>query len=130
MRSYGVLHPTDGIPLPPDITQTLLIAGSSGQAMDWHTGATSTLADAAAGLVNIVRLTGQSTVGAALNFVVNLSSTKAAAPSSGTSTEGTTGFGHVVMGSATFQVPGGSTGYSVAALSSGYIVAEMWKKGG
>lgn len=34
MISIGVLHPTDYVPKPPDTVQTLLIAGSSGQAMD------------------------------------------------------------------------------------------------
>ena len=118
MRGISVMHPTDGVPVPPDTVATMLIASSSGQAMDWPSG------------TQIARLTGQSTTGADINFVVNLSSTKAAAPSSGVSTEGTTGFGHPVWGQDTFQIPGGSTGFSVAALSSGYVMVECWKKGG
>lgn len=115
MRSYGTLHPSADAPLPPDTVATLLIAGSSGQAMDWPSG------------TNMARISGVSTAGASLNFHVNLSSTKAAAPSSGTSTEGTTGFQHPVMGSALFQVSA-STGFSVASLSSGYIMVECWKR--
>ena len=115
MRSIGTEHPTAQVPQPADNISTLLIAGSSGQAMDWPTGA------------QIVRFSGCSTAGAALNFQVNLTSTKAAAPSSGLSTVGTTGFGHQVSGSGSFQIPGGSTGYSVAALSSGYVQAEIWR---
>lgn len=117
MRSIGSLHPSEGIPVPPDTVVTLLIAGSSGQAADWPSG------------TQMVRFTGVSTAGAQLNFNVNLFSTKAAAPSSGTSTEGTTGFQYPVLGRAEFQLPS-STGFSVAALSSGYVMVECWKRGG
>lgn len=125
MISIGTLHPTDGLPKPPDTVQTLLIAGSSGQAMDWNSAAA-----AGAGGINVARFTGISTANAMLIFNVNLMSTKAAVPSSGTSTQGTTGFNHPVIGQGTFQIPGGSTGFSVAALSSGYIQVELWKMGG
>lgn len=121
MRSYGTLHPTQDAALPPDSANTLLIAGSSGQAMDWPSGSS---------VGGIVRFSGVSTAGALLNFMVNLMSTKAAAPSSGASTEGTTGYGMHVQGTRLFQIPGDSTGFSVAALSSGYVTAEVWKKGG
>ena len=121
MRSYGTLHPTNDAPLPPDTVNTLLIAGSSGQAMDWPSGSSVGV---------IARFSGVSTAGALLNFMVNLFSTKAAAPSSAASTQGTTGFGHPVQSNGIFQIPGDSTGFSVAALSSGYIMVEMWKKGG
>ena len=122
MISIATLHPTENIPKPPDTVQTLLIAGSSGQAMDWPVspGAGSTGS-------HFVRFTGVSTAGAMLNFQVNLRSTKAAAPSSGTSTYGTTGFNHTVIGQGAFRIPGDSTGWSVAALSSGYVQAEVWK---
>lgn len=115
MRAYGARNPTDLIPAPPDTVNTLLIAGSSGQAMDWP-------AD-----TDIARLTGISTAGATINFMVNLFSTMAAIPSSGSSAA-STGVNHTVMGSGMFQIPGGSTGFSVAALSSGYIGVECWKK--
>lgn len=121
MRSIGYLHPTDGIGAPADNVQTLLIAATSGQAIDWPTGSS---------VGTIARFTGLTTAGAQLNFYLNLESTKAAAPSSGNSTIGTTGFVHPVLGSGMFQIPGGSTGWSVAALSSGYVTAELWKKGG
>lgn len=121
--TIGTLHPTDNIPSPPDTVQTLLIAGSSGQAMDWNSAAS-----AGAGAVHIARFTGVSTLGVLLNFNVNLASTKAAAPSSGLSTQGTTGFNHPVIGQGSFQIPVASTGFSVAALSSGYIQVEVWRK--
>jgi hypothetical protein len=115
MRPIGTLHPTEGVPLPPDTVYTLLIAGSSGQAVDWPTN------------TQIVRLSGVTTSGAALNFVANLFSTAAAAPSSGLSTSSTAA-NHPVSGALMFQVPGGSTGFSVAALSSGYVFAECWRR--
>jgi hypothetical protein len=127
MRAYSAL-PGIGIPQPPDTVQTLLIAGSSGQAFDW-VGA----ADARTAFAHIVRFTGVSSAGALLNFMVNLVSTHAAAPSSGSSvttgtTAGSTGNNIPVLGSREFQIPPWSTGYSVAALSSGYVMAEVWRR--
>ena|SRR3990167_8956645 len=122
MRSYGALSPTDQIEQTPDKVLTLLIAGSSGQELDW--GST---------LSQLVRFSGVSTAGAQLNFMVNLVSTHAAAPSSGSSnttgtTAGSTGNNLPVMGTRTLQIPAWSTGFSVASLSSGYIMAEVWHK--
>ena len=120
MIPFGAMSPLDGIPKPPDTIQTLLIAASSGQAMDWASTA-----------AQMVRLSGVSTAGAAINFWANLTSTQCAAPSSGTSTgastAGSTGVNVAIHGNRTLQIPGGSTGFSVAALSSGYITAEVWR---
>jgi hypothetical protein len=134
MRTYGALNPLGTIPLPPDTVQTLLIAGSSGQSMDWPTatGGLSTVGSANE-KCHLVMFTGVSTVGASLNFMVNLISTHAAAPSSGTSvttgsTAGSTGNNIPVNGEAIFQIPPWSTGWSVAALSSGYVMAQIWRK--
>lgn len=122
MRTYGSLHPTEQVPAPPDTVNTLLLAGGTAQAMDWPTG------------TEIVRLTGLTTAGAQYNFLVNLFSTAAAIPSSGStsSTSGSTGVSHPVLGEATFQIPGGSTGFSVISHtgSSGYVYAQCWQKGG
>jgi len=126
MRNIATLHPQESIPIGPDTVQTLLIAGSSGQTLDLP--GTSVGSSGFAG--GIVRFSGMSTAGASLNFYVSIGTTKCAAPSSGQSTEGTTGFGYPVMTQGTYQVPPGSTCWSVAALSSGYITAEFWKKGG
>lgn len=117
MRTIGLLHPSQDFPLPPDTVQTLLIAASSGQALDWPTTQ-----------VDFVRFTAVTTAGAQLNCFVNLTSTKAAAPTSGPSTEGASGFVIGVLGTAQFQVPGASTGWSVAALSSGYVTAQVWSR--
>ena len=117
MRSYGP-NPIN-FPLPPDTVNTI-IAGTTAQAMDWPTD------------TQLVRLSGISTGGALMNFYVNMFSTAAALPSSGStsSTAGTTGVSHPIQGSAIFQVPANSTGFSVIARSSGYIHAECYQKGG
>lgn len=116
MRNISSLHPTEGLPMAPDTTQTLLIAGSSGQAADW-----------AGGTPNLVRVTARSTAGAAMSCEVNLESTKALAPSSGHSTLGSSA-NVPVLGQGTLQVPGTSTGFSVASLSSGYVTLEQWHR--
>lgn len=122
MRTYGSLHPTEQVPLPPDTVNTILLAGGTAQAMAWPTG------------TEIVRFTGLTTAGALFNFMVNLFSTAAAIPSSGStsSTSGSTGVTHPVQGEATFQIPSGSTGFSVISHtgSSGYVYAQCWQKGG
>jgi hypothetical protein len=77
--------------------------------------------------VEIVRLSGVSTAGAQINFTVNLMSTGAINPSSGTSIA-SSGVNKLVMGQGAFMVPSNSTGWSVALLSSGYIQCEQWAK--
>ena len=127
MRAHGSLHPTDNIPTPPDTVQTFLMTGgSSGQASDWATS-TGAVANAQAAGVQIARLTGLTTAGVQFNFMANLFSTGAAVAASGTSIA-SSGTSHPVLGQATFQIPGGSTGFSVAAFTSGNIMVEMWRK--
>lgn len=123
MRTYGALSPTDSIEAPSRDIQTLLIANSSGQAMNW---AGSTVGSSGA-RAQLARFTGWSTAGAAINFLVNLHSTACAAPSSGYADDSTEAHAPV-NGTRTFQIPGGSTGFSVASLSSGYIIVEIWSK--
>ena len=123
MRPYSAENPLQGIPFPPDTVNTLLITGgSSGQAMDWP----STLSQ-------LVRVSFISTAGVVQNGVVNLLSTHAAAPSSGSSvttgtTVGSTGNNLVVQGTRTFQIPAVSTGFSVYGFSSGLAQLEIWHK--
>lgn len=132
MRAYGALF--NDFPLPPDTVQTLFMTGgSSAQALGWQTSAASTATDARAAGAHLVRFTGMTSAGAAFGFMVNLVSTHAAVPSSGTSvttgtTAGSTGNNIGIVGSGTFQIPAWSTGYSVAAFSSGYVIAEIWRK--
>lgn len=124
MRIYGALSPTDGNPLPPDTVQTFLMTGgSSVQAGDWANSTVGSSAVAA----QLVHFSGVTTGGALLNFWVNLTSTRASVPSSGLSTDGST-IGVPVQGNRTFQIPGGSTGFSIAALTSGYVQASLWRR--
>ena len=129
MRQISVLHPTDFIPSPADYVQTLLIAGSSGQAFDWP-GSSQTLPNSED--PHIVRFTGQSTAGVMMVFSANLQSTGCSVPTTANGTGGLTtasSLSHaLVIGQGSFQVPGNSTGGSVAALTSGYISIEMWRK--
>ena len=130
MRAYGALSPIDQIPQPPDTVQTLLMTGgSSAQALDWAGSTVSSTAVRA----HLVRFTGLTTAGAQFNFMVNLVSTHANVPSSGTSvttgtTVGSTGNSIPVLGTRTLQIPTWSTGFSVAAYTSGVVMAEVWKK--
>ena len=128
MRTYGVLSNANlGIPNPPDTIKTFLVAAATPQASDWESTGSTAVTDAAAAGTQIVRFTGWSTAGTTpINFMVSLGSTRAAAPSSGSSVA--TFPNQPVMGSREFQVPGGSTGYSIAVLSSGYVFVEQWRK--
>lgn len=122
MRTYQALQPTDQVPAPPDTVQTMLLAAGTAQAMDW-----------ASSLTQMVRFTGMSTANAQLCFMVNLVSTHAIVPTSGSSVTtgtsvGSTGNSVPVIGTRTFQLPSWSTGWSAAALTSGYVIAEAWHK--
>lgn len=129
MRTYGALNPIDQTPQPADSVQTMLLAAGTGQAMDWP-GAP---ANAAAGGVQLVRFTAETTAGLATSIMVNLQSTQATVPTSGSSvttgtTPGSTGNSYPIQGQGIFQIPGYSTGWSAAAQAAGYIIAEVWRK--
>lgn len=132
MRSYAGLF--RDFPLPPDTVQTMLMTGgSSAQAMGWQTSAASTAVDAPTAGAHIVRFTGMTSAGAVFGFMVNLVSTHAAVPTSGAvvttgTTAGSTGNNIPIVGSGIFLIPSWSTGYSVAAFTSGYVIAEIWRK--
>lgn len=133
MRAYGALNPIDGIPMPPDTVATFVMTGgSSAQASDWFSSGSTAMANAGTGNIGIVRFTGLTSMGSSLfNFMVNMFSTLAAAvPASGTTVgmAASSGVSHPIYGQGTFQVPGGSTGYSIAALTSGLVFVEMWRK--
>lgn len=115
MLQISTLHPTDGIPVPPDSVNILLLAAGTPQVMDWQAGA------------QIARFSGMTTGSGAFSFMVNLRSSGANVPSSGSS-GGSTGIGHPVISQSAFQIPGNSTQFSVAALTSGYVLVEQWKK--
>ena len=129
MRSYSALNPIDQIPSPPDTVQTLLLAGGTAQSMDWANSSVGS-SDARA---QLVRFTGVTTGGAQFNFHVNLVSTHVVSPTSGTSittgtSVGSTGNSLTVLGERTYQIPPWSTGFSAIGITSGYVIAEVWRK--
>lgn len=131
MRTYGARNPIDQIEMPPDTVQTLAIENSSGQAMDWFV-ATGAAADAAAAGAQLARFSAISTGGLSrISLMVNLVSDQASVQAAGTSistTAGSTGNNVPVFGDRVLQIPGHSTGFSVASLSSGFVIVEIWKK--
>ena len=135
MRSYSKtgFDNTD-IPVPPDTVAAFnMTGGSSAQASDWFSSGSTALTAAGQSGANgpaIVRFTGHSSAGGTYNFFVNLLSTLAAVTASGTTVGmgASSGVSIAVAGEAMFQIPGQSTGYSIAALSSGYVYAAQWKR--
>lgn len=135
MRAYGALSPIAGIPMPPDTVATFVMTGgSSAQASDWFSSGSTALNQAGSTVQGpqLVRFTGMTSVGSSLyNFMVNMFSTLAqAVPASGTTVGmgASSGVSFPIYGQGMFQIPGGSTGYSIAALTSGLVFVEMWRK--
>lgn len=135
MRAIGVLHPTNIPTVPADTQYTFLMTGgSSAQASDWLSTASTAMANAAAAGVGIVRITPISTSSIPLYVTANLQTTNAVANlatssvSSGSASASTNISYPVPVSGRMFQVSGASTGFSVASLTSGYIHVEMWRK--
>lgn len=132
MRAYGALF--NDIPQSPDTVQRLLMTGgSSAQAMDWPSSAAAVFANATSAGAHLVRVTAITTAGAQMSAFFDPVSTFAAVPTSGSSvttgtTVGSTGNSLPLFGSRLFSVPTWSTGWSVAFLTSGYAIVEVWKK--
>lgn len=116
MRTIGTLHPTEGTPLPPDTVVTLALTANTAAAADWPAN------------TQIVRLTGQTTANATLQFSANLFSTGVASPAAGTSANSSAGVSHPVNQPTSFQIAGGSTGFSAISATSGFVFAECWRK--
>ena len=77
----------------------------------------------------IARFTGCSTAGIPVVFAVSLDSTRAAGAFTSGSASGTSAItGYLVNGQGVFQIPGGSTGFSVACAVSAYVQVETWDK--
>ena len=132
IRGIGTLHPTDGVPVEPNKLYQFLMQGgaSAGQKLDWSTTDGTAAANAAAAGIGIVRISGMSTAGsAAFLFTVNLNCSGVNAPTSG-DYGSSTNANHIVSGNnpQMFQVSGASTGFSVFAASSGWVMIEAWKK--
>ena len=133
MREYGALRNTDKVPMPPDTVQTMLLAAGVNQALDWPNSTGGAAATAVAAKAHLVRYTFCTTAGAVMTGMVNMNSTAANAPSSGSSattgtSAGSTGNSIPVQGQGMYQVPSYSTGWSAAAAAACYVLAEIWKK--
>lgn len=130
INTLGSLSPLSSAVVPAGkIAQFLMTGGSSAQAMDWTSSGGVAVANAATAGVGLVRVTGMSTAGAGQLCTVNFYTTGAAVPSSG-DFNSTTSCNSVVAANnpRMFQVPGGSTGFSVAMDTSGMVIVEMWRK--
>lgn len=126
-RTFGALNPQDLISTPPDTVQTLALAANTGQALDWFSTAGSAVANAGTAATHIVRVTPVSTGSVPMALTVNLYSTGAVVPTSGTSVQ-SSGISHPVTQPTLFQIPGNSTGWSAIALTSGYVMVEQWRR--
>ena len=114
MRSLSIN--AKGIPVPPDTHTTILLAAATAQASDFASG------------TQLIRVTGLSSAGAQYNLYINLASTAAALPTSGTTaTTGSTGVSVPVLGTRDFAIAG-STGFSVVSPTSGYVHVECWRR--
>lgn len=112
MRPIGPFNDRYGN-VPPDNVINLTLAGGTAQAQDYPSDS------------NIMRVTGLTTANLPLHFFVNMSSTGAAPPTTGATTASTL-VQLPVIGTRTFQLSGGATGFSVHAQTSGYFVAEFY----
>lgn len=126
-RASGKLQPTDQTPVPPSTVITFLMTGgSSAQASDWPDDTGAAAANAGTAGIHLVRITPVTTAGGAFFLAANLFSTAASVPSSGVTISTTS---RVPVPSAReFQVAGGSTGFSLAAYTSGLAIVECWHK--
>lgn len=122
MRGIGSLHPTEGISVPSDVVATII--GSSAGAvipLDYPSPGAAT----GSSRPHIMVISSQVPV------FFRDGTTGAAVPATGATTPGSTGHGGVYIAqTATYQVPGASTGYSVAFPTSGICTIEFFRKGG
>jgi hypothetical protein len=103
-----------------------MTGGSSAQASDWPDDTGTAAANAATAGIHLVRITPVSTAGGAFFCTANLFTTAASVPSSGITVSTTS---RVPVPSAReFQVAGASTGFSLAAYTSGIVQVECWHK--
>lgn len=127
-RPIGTIHPTEmGIPTPPSTVITFLLAGGGvAQAIDWPDDTGVAAANAAAAGIHLVRITSVTTGGGAFFCTANLFSTASALNSSGVTVSTTSKV--PVFETREFQIPGGSTGMSLSAYTSGVVMVECWHK--
>lgn len=120
MRNFGANFIQ--IPVPPDLVAYAALAGATAEAYDYPTGA------------NIIRLSGVTTAAAGFGFAFNPISSAAQWPAAdSTGTTASSSLLNIIVPageSRMFQIPGGSTGFSLVSGTSGIVGIEYWKKGG
>lgn len=119
MRFFGT-QSTPRDPVIPDTTLQLLLTAASGQAFNYPAGA------------DLIRVTNASTLaGGYVTF--NPSSTAAAVATTGATISSSVAGQNIPIpagASRVYQVPGGSTGFSLIAGSSHAVGVEFWSRGG
>jgi len=122
MRGIGALHPTEGITVPSDVVA--VIAGSSAGAVMTNDYPSATSATGSS-RPHIMLISAQ------VPIFFRDGSTAAAIPATNGTTPGSTAHGGAFISqSAMYQVPGGSTGYSIAFPTTGFVTIEFFRKGG
>lgn len=122
MRGIGSLHPTEGIPLVSDVVA--LVVGTSAGAVitqDYPSPSAAT----GSSRPHIMLISSQ------VPLFFRDGTTGAAIPATNGTTPGSTAHvGSYIAQSALYQVPAGSTGYSMAFPTSGFCTIEFFRKGG
>lgn len=115
MRAYGADF--FDFSTPPDTVSTIVLTTST-QSLDYEAGA------------HVCRLTCMTSAGVEKGCYVNMMSTAAVAPTSGTTSSTANAVAAPVLGSRSLIVSTNiSTGWSVIAnTAGGYLHAEFWRK--
>lgn len=120
MRFWGT-KATPHTPVAPDTVLALLLTAATGHAHDYPSGA------------DLVRVTPGSTATGFHTVYFNPASTQATVPTTaGAVTTSSSGLNiAVALGdSKMFQIPGGSTGFSLISPSSLSVTVEFWSRAG
>lgn len=118
MRGIGSLHPTEGITITPEVV-AVLVPSSAGVtiAQDYPAGSAS-----ASSRPHIMLLSGQ------VGFFFQDGTTGASVPATNGTTPGSTLNSVYIEKTAMYQIPGGSTGYSVAFPTTGFVTVEFFRR--
>lgn len=120
MRFWGT-KATPQVPVAPDTVLSLLLTAATAQAFDYPTGC------------DLVRVTPGSTATGFETIYFNPASTAATVPTTaGAVTTASSGLNIAVSlgDSKMFQIPGGSTGFSLVSVSSLAVSVEFWSRAG
>lgn len=120
MRNFGNKNAVPFIPSIPNIIQSVLLTANTGQAHDYPSG------------TDLIRVTAGSTVAPAGSVFFNPSSTGAVLPTTAITATTATSAHNVPVNpggeSLVYQVPRGSTGYSLVCGTSQSACIEFWTR--